>query len=490
MIEKKHRALASIYLVNDAVASNLAMLAAWFLRFRFQVIPVTKGPQDLATYAALLPLVTIVFPLAFAVQGLYRIRPARSKTEEWLSVAIGSVVATVVLSGVLLWVRPAKTDVLYSRLTLAMFMVCAIVFVIVGRIFVRAFVERRHRGGRDLDRVLIAGNGELARAVVERIEGHGELGFRIVGYLAEGTEDRGQGTDGALATAPPVPCALSPVPLSDLECLGAIEDAEQVIESHAVDHVFVALPHASSKAMMALLDRLVRSCVSIHVVPDLLQFMVLRSRVEDIDGLPTINLSETPLEGWSRFVKRGFDLVVAGVLAIVFSPVMLLIAVAIWIEDRGPIFYRQVRMGLDGKPFEILKFRSMRVGAERETGAKWAERDDPRRTRVGRLIRAWSFDELPQLWNVLRGDMSVVGPRPERPQFVEQFRAELPHYMLRHKVRAGMTGWAQVHGWRGNTSIRMRIEHDLYYIENWSLMLDLKILFMTVLHGLRHENAY
>ena len=468
MIEKKHRALASTYLINDAVASDLAMLVAWFLRFRSEVIPVTKGTQDLATYAQLLPIVTIVFPLAFAVQGLYRIRPARSRTEEWLSVAIGSVVATVVLSGVLLWVRPGKSDVLYSRATLAIFLVCAIVFVTAGRVLVRAFVEMRHRGGRDLDRVLIAGNGELARAVVERIAAHGELGFRIVGYLRNGDDDK----------------------LPNLECLGTIDDAERVIDAHHVDHVFVALPHASSQAMMALLDRLVRCVVSIHVVPDLLQFMVLRSRVEDIDGLPTINLSETPLEGWSRFVKRGFDLLVAGAAAVFLSPLMLAIAIAIWLEDRGPIFYRQVRMGLDGKPFEILKFRSMRVNAEHETGAKWAERDDPRRTRVGRLIRAWSFDELPQLWNVLRGDMSVVGPRPERPQFVEQFRAELPHYMLRHKVRAGMTGWAQVHGWRGNTSVRVRIEHDLYYIENWSLMLDLKICFMTVLHGLRHENAY
>jgi exopolysaccharide biosynthesis polyprenyl glycosylphosphotransferase len=468
VIEKKHKALASIYLVNDAVASNLAMLVAWLLRFRFEVIPVTKGPQEIATYTHLLPIVTVVFPLAFAVQGLYRIRPARSKSEEWLSVAIGSVVATVVLSGVLLWVRPGNPDVLYSRATLAMFMVLAMIFVIVGRIFVRAFVDRRHRNGQDLDRVLIAGGGELARAVYERIGSHGELGFRILGFLRNGEEVR----------------------LAALPCLGTLDDAERVIEEQNVDHVFVALPHASSQATMSLLDRLVRSCVSIHVVPDLLQFMVLRSRVEDIDGLPTINLSETPLEGWSRFVKRGFDLLVAFGATAVFSPVMLLVGLAIWLEDRGPIFYRQVRMGLDGKPFEILKFRSMRVGAENETGAKWAERDDPRRTRVGRLIRAWSLDELPQLWNVLRGDMSVVGPRPERPQFVEQFRAEFPHYMLRHKVRAGITGWAQVHGWRGNTSIRMRIEHDLYYIENWSLMLDLKILFMTLLHGLRHENAY
>ena len=469
MIEKKHRALASIYLVIDAVASNLAMLFAYAARFQFELIPVTKGQQPLGFYVELLPIVTIVFPLAFAVQGLYKIRPARTKTEEWLQVAIGSVVATVVLSGVLIWVRPGSPDVLYSRATLLIFMVSAIFFVIAGRTMMRAAIERRHRAGKDLDRVLIAGNGELAAAVIERMNAQrDELGFRIVGYLRNGE-----------TTA-----------LAGLECLGTIDEAERVVDEQAIEHVFVALPHASSEAMMSLLDRLTRKCVSIHVVPDLLQFMVLRSRVEDIDGLPTINLSETPLEGWGVMVKRGFDLVVASAAVIVFSPVMLAIALAIWLEDRGPVFYRQVRMGLDGKPFDILKFRSMRVGAEKETGAVWADRDDPRRTRVGRFIRAWSLDELPQLFNVIRGDMSVVGPRPERPQFVEQFRAEYPHYMLRHKVRAGMTGWAQVHGWRGNTSIRMRIEHDLYYIENWSLMLDLKICFMTVIHGLKHENAY
>ena len=469
MIEKKHRALASVYLVIDAVASNLAMLTAWFLRFQFELIPVTKGPQELATYAKMLPIITLVFPLAFAVQGLYRIRPTRSKTEEWVAVGIGSVVATIVLSGVLLWIRPGAPDIPYSRATLGIFMVLAMLFVILGRTLVRVIVERRHRAGKDLDRVLIAGNGELARAVLERMKAHrDQLGFRIVGYLRNGDD----GT------------------IPGLECLGTVADAEAVVKAHEIDHVFVALPHASSEAMMNLLDRLTRSIVSIHVVPDLLQFMVLRSRVEDLDGLPTINLSETRLEGWSRFVKRAFDLAVAAAALVILSPVMLIVAIAIWLEDRRPIFYRQIRMGLDGKPFEILKFRSMRVNAENGTGAVWTEKDDPRRTRVGRFIRAWSLDELPQLWNVLVGDMSVIGPRPERPEFVEQFRAEFPHYMLRHKVRAGMTGWAQVHGWRGNTSIRMRIEHDLYYIENWSLLLDVKILFMTLLHGLRHENAY
>ncbi len=469
MIEKKHRALASLYLAVDTLASNLAMVTAWMLRFYFEVIPVTKGQQDIVTYLELLPIVTIVFPIAFAVQGLYRVTAVRAKAEEWLSVAIGSVVATVILSGVLLWIRPGGPDALYSRATLAIFLGCVILFVICGRLLVREAIEARHRAGLDLDRVLIAGNGDLAREVLERMNRRrDQLGFRIIGYLRNGDDSE----------------------LPGVECLGRIEEAEQVVQQHHIDHVFVALPHASSPAMMTLLDRLVRNLVSIHVVPDLLQFMVLRSRVEDLDGLPAINLTETPLEGWSRFVKRAFDLVVASLALVILSPVMLAVAIAIWLEDRGPLFYRQVRMGLDGKPFEILKFRSMRVGAEAQSGAVWADRDDPRRTRVGAFIREWSLDELPQLVNVLAGEMSVVGPRPERPQFVEQFRAEFPHYMLRHKVRAGMTGWAQVHGWRGNTSMRMRIEHDLYYIENWSLTLDVKILFMTVIYGLKHENAY
>ncbi|HLJ74129.1 MAG TPA: hypothetical protein VKU62_06060, partial [Thermoanaerobaculia bacterium] len=259
MIEKKHRALASIYLINDALASNLAMLAAWFLRFRVEIVPVSKGMQHIEVYLSILPLITIVFPLAFAIQGLYHIRPTRTKTEEWMSVAIGGVVATVILSGVLLWIRPYhQPDVIYSRATLGLFMLGAILFTIAGRTLVRAVVNARHRAGKDLDRVLIAGSGELARAVLERMRPRGELGFEIVGYL---------GNAGSL---------------EGLQRLGDVEDAERVIDEQSIDHVFVALPHGASQA---LLERLTRSVVSIHVVPDLLQFMVLRSRVEDLEGL-------------------------------------------------------------------------------------------------------------------------------------------------------------------------------------------------------------
>jgi exopolysaccharide biosynthesis polyprenyl glycosylphosphotransferase len=466
MIERKHQNLAAVYLLIDLVASNLAMLTAWYLRFVVEIIPVTKGPQDFAVYLKILPLVTVVFPLAFAIQGLYRPRSERS--DEWISVLTATLLGTVVLSGVLLWVRPGSPDMFYSRATLAIFAVCEFLLVIGGRSVVRWFVERRHRLGKDLDRVIIAGGGELARAVADRLSTRKELGFALVGYVAD--EPNGS--------------------LAPLEKLGTLGDTSRVVREREIDHVFVALPQSSAGAMMTLLDSLVREVCSIHVVPDLLQFMALRSRVSDLDGLPTINLSDSPLLGWSRFVKRTFDVVLSAAGLLLLSPLMAIVALLIWLEDRGPIFYRQVRMGLDGKRFDILKFRSMSPAAEDKTGAVWAERDDPRRTKIGRFIRAWSLDELPQLWNVLRGDMSLVGPRPERPQFVEQFRTEYPHYMLRHKVRAGITGWAQVHGWRGNTSVRMRIEHDLYYIENWSLMLDLKILLMTVRHGIRHENAY
>ncbi|MHB0970328.1 MAG: undecaprenyl-phosphate glucose phosphotransferase [Thermoanaerobaculia bacterium] len=467
MIERKTKTLTTTYVLMDAVASALAMLAAYFLRFAVEVIPVTKGGQDLAVYAQIIPLVMLVFPIAFSIQGLYRIRPARTLGEETIAVTIASVVGIVLLSGILLWFRPGAGDPMYSRATLAIFVVCEILFVMSGRWIARAILRLRYRAGRNLERVLVAGSGELAEAVAYRIRDHRELGFDVVGSISE---------DGA--------------PVDDLEPLGRFEEADQIVAKHQIDHVFVAVPHTATAAMMSLLDRLTRECASIHVVPDLLQFMALRSRVEDLDGLPTINLSETPLDGWNRIVKRVLDLTLASLALILFSPVMAIVALLVYLEDRGPVFYRQTRMGLDGVPFAMLKFRSMTPHAETESGAVWAHKDDPRRTKIGRWIRAWSLDELPQLWNVIRGEMSLVGPRPERPEFVEQFRTEYPHYMLRHKVRAGITGWAQVNGWRGNTSIRSRIEHDLYYIENWSLLLDLKILLMTVRHGFRNENAY
>jgi Undecaprenyl-phosphate glucose phosphotransferase len=269
--------------------------------------------------------------------------------------------------------------------------------------------------------------------------------------------------------------------------LGAIKDLEAVLAERKVEQIFVALPLEAHKRMMNVLAMVGSECVEVKLVPDILQYATLKATLEDLDGTPVINLSQVPLQGWSSLVKRVMDLALAAAGLLVLAPVLPLIALAVWIEDRGPILYGQERMGLDGRVFKIWKFRSMRVDAEASTGPVWAVQDDPRRTRFGGFLRRWSLDELPQLWNVLVGDMSLVGPRPERPTFVHEFKLRLPQYMLRHRVKSGITGWAQVHGWRGNTSIRKRLEYDLYYIENWSLGLDFKILWMTVRHGIRHN---
>jgi exopolysaccharide biosynthesis polyprenyl glycosylphosphotransferase len=225
-------------------------------------------------------------------------------------------------------------------------------------------------------------------------------------------------------------------------------------------------------------------------VPDLLQVIALRARLEDLDGLPVININDVPLQGFNAIVKRCIDIAISSAALLGLMLPFWIIAALVKLSSRGDIFYRQERMGLDGKPFMIYKFRSMYDGAEATTGPVFASERDPRRTPLGRLLRRSNVDELPQLWNVLRGDMSIVGPRPERPLFVAQFKDKIPQYMLRHKVKAGITGWAQVNGWRGNTSIEKRIEYDLYYIENWSVRLDLKIMWLTLLKGFFHKHAY
>jgi len=262
------------------------------------------------------------------------------------------------------------------------------------------------------------------------------------------------------------------------------------VRAHRVAQVFFALPreeHLQLERGLALIDK---EMVDIVVVPDILQFVMLRAGLESLDGIPMINLTETPLSGWYGPVKRAGDLLVALVALVALSPLLLLVAALVKLTSRGPVLFRQERMSLDGTVFTMYKFRSMRVDAEAATGAVWASERDPRRTAVGSFLRRTSLDELPQLLNILRGEMSFVGPRPERPHFVEQFRERVPRYMLRHRVKCGLTGWAQVNGWRGNTSIEKRIEHDIFYIENWSLGFDLKIVALTILHGFVHKNAY
>jgi Undecaprenyl-phosphate glucose phosphotransferase len=272
--------------------------------------------------------------------------------------------------------------------------------------------------------------------------------------------------------------------------LGTIDEIADVVLSHDIDHVFIALPLSRSGEMPQVYRALEHVLVEVQLVPDLPQLAGMKLRSMEIDGVTFLSLRGDPHQGWGKLAKRSMDLAVGMIALVVAGPVMLALAALIKLTSPGPILYRQQRTGLAGQSFDMLKFRSMRIDAESQTGAVWACRNDDRCTPLGRFMRRWSLDELPQLFNVIWGNMSLVGPRPERGVFVEKFRSQVPNYSQRHQVKAGITGWAQVNGWRGNTSLRRRVECDLYYISNWSPWLDVKILWLTIWCGFRHRNAY
>jgi Undecaprenyl-phosphate glucose phosphotransferase len=358
----------------------------------------------------------------------------------------------------------------FSRLVILYFWVFSILSVSLVRGSFREILRVMRRRGYNLRHVLIVGEGALARKVVSRIHARPELGLRIVGLLAGDPKKVGETVEG-------------------LRILGTYEQAGEIVRELSIDKLFIAIPLEGYGRMEGVLRCLEEEFVDIKVVPDLYQYVTLRGGVEEFDGLPLVNLQDSPLYGWNLVAKRIVDIVLSSVALLITAPAQLVLAAVVRLTSPGPILYRQERMGLDGRTFQMLKFRSMRHNAEGDTGAVWATRDDRRRTLIGAMLRLTSLDELPQLFNVLRGEMSLVGPRPERPVFIEEFRKRIPKYMLRHKVKAGITGWAQVNGWRGDTSLEKRIECDLYYIEHWSLPFDLKILWLSFWRGFIHKNA-
>jgi len=476
LIRQRHRTTAGIFLTGDLLATLAAFFAGWFLRFEVEVIPVTKNVPDFTPYLRLVPAILILWPIVFHFHGLYQNRRGRSRVDEVLTIAMAVLVATVLLSVFLAWYRPpafpgSAQVFTFSRAFIGLFALADVVLVMVARMATRFTLHRIRLSGFNVQRILVVGAGALGREITAKIQSHREMGFDVVGFL-----DDDPSKTGATICGVPV--------------LGTLRQADEILAAHGIDQVYIALPLEAHRKMLQMIDLMAQECVEIKLVPDVLQYAALRAGLEDVDGTPVINLSQVPLQGWSSMLKRAMDIAMALAVMVALVPIVPLIALLIWLEDRGPIFYRQERMGLDGKPFLIVKFRSMRVDAEATSGPVWAVRDDPRRTRVGSFLRRTSLDELPQIWNVLMGDMSIVGPRPERPTFVREFKHKIPRYMLRHRVKAGITGWAQVHGWRGNTSIKKRIQYDLYYIQNWSLSLDFKILWMTLRYALRHHNAY
>jgi Undecaprenyl-phosphate glucose phosphotransferase len=478
MVKRYNRLLVAFYVITDALLATWAFVLAYGIRFESGLIPVTKGYPPIDQYINVVPFVALLTPLAFQLQGIYRLRRGRSRVDDFFAVLIGSILAVVLGVVSTLYVQAyyvseeAKARGAYevSQLVWVLFLVLNVIFTYASREGVRELLERRWRAGIGLKRVLIAGAGDLGRLVADRILQHRELGYQVIGFV----DDRAGGDH---------------IGYRGLPLLGTLGEVGDISQREKIDHLYVALPLEEHSKLLDLVEITSRECIDIKVVPDLLQFIALRARLEDLDGLPVINVNDVPLQGFNAWVKRVLDILLSAVALAIIAVPLAIIAILVKWTSPGPVFYRQERMGLDGKAFNVYKFRSMYVDAEETTGPVWARDNDPRATPLGRWLRRFDLDELPQFWNVLRGDMSIVGPRPERPFFVEQFKHRIPQYMLRHKVKAGITGWAQVNGWRGNTSLEKRIEYDLYYIENWSVTLDLKIMWLTVIRGL-FQRAY
>ena len=477
MIRRYNRLLVAFFIVSDALLGTAAFLVSYLLRFE-SGLPVFKGYPPFANYLRIAPFIGLLVPLAYQVQGLYRLRRGRSRVDDFFGVFVGSILTVVLGIGGTLYfqtyyVSEAAKDLgqyEVSQFVWLLFVVVNVGFSYASRELVREALERRWRAGIGLKRVLIAGAGDLGRVVADKVLEHRELGFKVVGFI----DDRAVGDH---------------IGYRGIPLLGTLPDADDVIRQERIDHLYVALPLEEHVKMLGLVEATSREGVDVHVVPDLLQFIALRARLENLDGVPIISLNDVPLRGFNSVLKRTTDVVISSIALVALSLPFAVIALVIKWTSKGSVFYKQERMGLDGKAIDVYKFRSMYEGAEDATGPVWARDDDPRCTRIGRWLRRFDIDELPQFWNVFRGDMSIVGPRPERPYFVEQFKHRIPQYMLRHKVKAGITGWAQVNGWRGNTSLEKRIEYDLYYIENWSVALDVKIMWLTLVRGLARHAA-
>lgn len=464
MLKRSSQALGVWFLASDVLLTGGAWLAAYYLRFASGWIPVTKETPDANLCWQNLPLVVVLAGLAFQLTGQYTIHRLRRFREEMLGVFKG----TILLSLLVLATTFYRQDHYDSRATMLLFSGITAVTVLLGRRISWFIIRSLRRWGYNESRCIIVGTGRVARKTAWALRHASWMGIRNLGFV----EDQpNRWTE-------------------DLDILGTTADLPQLIEKYAVEHVFISLPLNRYHEARHVFDILSQSLVEVRLVADVPNLAGLSLTTSNLDGLPVVGLRESPHFGLNVVVKRAMDIVLALAALIVLSPLMVLIAIIVKRTSPGPVFYRQERCGLNGKPFQMLKFRSMSVDAEKQTGAVWARKDDPRRTAFGTFIRKTSLDELPQFINVLKGDMSLVGPRPERPVFIRQFSQTIPNYMARHTVKSGITGWAQVHGWRGNTSLRKRVQYDLYYITHWTPWLDLHILWMTVFRGLLNRNAY
>ncbi len=446
MIRKKEFASGLYLLFGDIMAVFLSFHLSFWVRFYSGLIPAPKGIPPFRYYLWFSVLFVFLHMLVFSLIRPYSRQLIWRRSDETLSIFLVNLLVVFLSLGVISYLRTylgLAHEI--SHLFLATYLVMASVFAPLVRGAVRAILKRKWRWRKT--KVAIVGGGKTVGSLLRALERFQPLGIEVVGVFGEFPHEKRKGEE---------------------------KDVVDFVRKQRLDEVYVLYP-LKQVEVMELIKILSEEVLEIKLVPDLLGFVILHHTVEALNGVAAINITHVPLHGWNLIIKRLFDIVVSLVAMVVFLPLFILISLLILLTSGPPIIFKQKRMGLDGREFVIYKFRTMKPGAE----DSWAPPEE-KITRIGRFLRRWSLDEIPQFFNVLKGDMSVVGPRPERPEYVEKFKKMIPKYMLRHKVKSGLTGWAQVHGLRGNTSIEERINYDLYYIENWSLWLDLKIIIMTL----------
>ncbi len=455
-----------LQVVLDAIVMIFSYLVGWYIMMQ-SVRAGETGVLPAEIYLMALVLLVPFFLVLYYAFNLYSPNRQEGRRREAGGILRANVVGGLAFMAALFLFR--QMDV--SRMLLAVFLFLNTVLTILERNLVRFVLRRARSLGLNQRYVLLVGYSRAAEEYIDRIVENPQWGYRILGILADNVET---GTK-----------------YRDVEVIGAIDSLDQLLAAHTPDEIAITVGLNEYYKLERIVAMCEKSGVHTKFIPDYSNIIPTRPYTEDILGLPVINIRHVPLSNsFHSALKRTMDIFGSIFCIILFSPVMLITAILIKLTSRGPLIFSQERVGRHNKPFQMYKFRSMEQQSEEEEKKGWTTRNDPRVTGFGKFIRRTSIDEMPQFFNVLKGDMSLVGPRPERPQYVEKFREEIPRYMIKHQVRPGMTGWAQVNGYRGDTSIRKRIEYDLYYIENWSISLDLKILFLTIFRGFINKNAY
>lgn len=467
MIKDNQKLLNTLHVVIDAIVIAFSYVAAWHIKFRSGIFPPSAWYLSLQEYSKALIFLVPGYLILYYVFQLYTPKRVQGRRLEAWRIMQANTIGLMAFILILYLVHQPN----FSRTMMFIFFCVNVFTEVVGRNILREGLRDIRKKGYNQKHILLIGYSRAAEQYIDRIRANPGWGYIVRGILADnmprGTEYRG------------------------VKVLGRTENLTIILPENRLDEIIITLGLAEYHKLEHIVSMCEKSGVHTKFVPDYNNIIPTRPYTEDLLGLPVVNIRHVPLSNiLNAFIKRGVDLFGAVTALILFSPVMLVISVVIKATSPGPLIFKQERIGFQNKPFLMYKFRSMVVQDEKKEKGGWTTQDDPRVTAVGKFIRRTSIDELPQLFNVLKGNMSLVGPRPERPQFVEKFSEEIPRYRVKHQVRPGLTGWAQVNGYRGDTSIRRRIEYDLYYIENWTLGFDFKIIFLTFFKGFVNKNAY